>query len=425
MKKKSILCLFLFIITYWASDQIGIGTTSPDDSAQLEIVSTSQGVLIPRMTQAQRLLIAGSARGLLVYQTDASEGFWFFDGSVWRELITSGWSTIGDAGTDSSINYVGTSDSNDLVIVADDNEVMRIEDSQEIGIGIINPEELLHLQGTGPLLRIEDGNEAVGRVLVSNAAGEATWSDYPAGGGGGTGTDNDWAFFPSGTTPDINANLGRNGPAIIGRTTEVIAGVNLQQLLVDDLSNSTRLAIGDVEFIQEGNDRLNFSHRVLPIDHITNGTPQGGVSARRWRRLFATNGVVQTSDESLKDEIYELPYGVKDIMKLKPVSYYWKKELYSDFEIPDDKKEKMYGFIAQDLKKVIPEVVRTYGYVNKNENEPDVYVREEFDRMGVNYQEIIPLLIKAEQEQQERIKKLILENKALKNSLTNYKNSKE
>lgn len=63
------------------SAQTGIGTTSPNASAKLEVASTDKGLLIPRMTSAQRAAIVTPANGLLVYQTDAVLGFYVNTGT--------------------------------------------------------------------------------------------------------------------------------------------------------------------------------------------------------------------------------------------------------------------------------------------------------------------------------------------------------
>lgn len=68
--------------------QVGIGTSNPNSSAQLEVQSTSKGLLLPRMTAAQRAAIQNPAQGLLVYQTDGSIGIYHFDGTHWRSLTT-------------------------------------------------------------------------------------------------------------------------------------------------------------------------------------------------------------------------------------------------------------------------------------------------------------------------------------------------
>ena len=59
--------------------------TAPDPSAMFDIQSTSKGVLIPRMTTAQRTAIASPANGLLVYDIETN-GFWFYNGSTWSDL---------------------------------------------------------------------------------------------------------------------------------------------------------------------------------------------------------------------------------------------------------------------------------------------------------------------------------------------------
>jgi hypothetical protein len=61
--------------------QTGIGTTTPDPSAKLHVASTDKGLLIPRMTLAQRTNISNPANGLMVYQTDDVTGFYVNTGS--------------------------------------------------------------------------------------------------------------------------------------------------------------------------------------------------------------------------------------------------------------------------------------------------------------------------------------------------------
>ena len=69
-----------------AQSNLGINTTSPHASAILDITSTTKGLLIPRMTLAQRNLITSPATGLLVFQTDTKAGFYFYTGSSWHLL---------------------------------------------------------------------------------------------------------------------------------------------------------------------------------------------------------------------------------------------------------------------------------------------------------------------------------------------------
>ncbi len=65
---------------------VGIGTTTPAASAQLDMSSTTKGFLPPRMTAAQRIAISSPAEGLLVYQTDGSKGYYYFISGMWTTL---------------------------------------------------------------------------------------------------------------------------------------------------------------------------------------------------------------------------------------------------------------------------------------------------------------------------------------------------
>lgn len=78
MKHIILLGLFFCITVTTLNAQTGIGTTAPNASAKLEIASTDKGLLIPRMTKAQReaITLTASANGLMVYQTDDLAGFY-------------------------------------------------------------------------------------------------------------------------------------------------------------------------------------------------------------------------------------------------------------------------------------------------------------------------------------------------------------
>ncbi|MDJ0367902.1 hypothetical protein QMK33_22395 [Hymenobacter sp. H14-R3] len=69
-----------------AQNNIGIGTATPNASAALDVSSTTQGLLTPRLTASQRGSIASPATGLLVYQTDGTAGFYFYNGTAWTAL---------------------------------------------------------------------------------------------------------------------------------------------------------------------------------------------------------------------------------------------------------------------------------------------------------------------------------------------------
>jgi hypothetical protein len=95
MKKKiaHLLLLSALVVataTNTKAQSVSIGETefTPNAGAMLEIRSNSKGVLIPRMTYTQRMYIATNAEsaGLMVYQTDQTQGFYYFDGLVWKYI---------------------------------------------------------------------------------------------------------------------------------------------------------------------------------------------------------------------------------------------------------------------------------------------------------------------------------------------------
>lgn len=78
------------------AQNVGINSdaSTPDASAMLDVKATDKGVLIPRMTEAQRNAIASPATGLLIYQTDNAPGFYFNSGTT----TSPAWSVISTGG---------------------------------------------------------------------------------------------------------------------------------------------------------------------------------------------------------------------------------------------------------------------------------------------------------------------------------------
>ena len=95
---KQIFILFV-VFSINANAQTGIGTSTPNASAKLEVAATDKGFLLPRMTAAQRGLIPSPATGLLVYQTDVEAGFYVNTGipvtPVWTR-VNMDWTRTGN-----------------------------------------------------------------------------------------------------------------------------------------------------------------------------------------------------------------------------------------------------------------------------------------------------------------------------------------
>lgn len=71
--------------THSVIGDVGVGAT-PDASSALDVSSTTKGLLLPRMTEAERDAIAAPATSLLIFQTDGTPGFYWYDGANWVTL---------------------------------------------------------------------------------------------------------------------------------------------------------------------------------------------------------------------------------------------------------------------------------------------------------------------------------------------------
>jgi uncharacterized protein (TIGR02145 family) len=83
--------LFLFaalLVIGFSNAQVGIGTNTPNTSAALDITSTSQGFLLPRLTYAQKTAIASPPTGLQVWCTDCGTTgeLQFYNGTIWKAI---------------------------------------------------------------------------------------------------------------------------------------------------------------------------------------------------------------------------------------------------------------------------------------------------------------------------------------------------
>jgi Chaperone of endosialidase len=97
---------------------------------------------------------------------------------------------------------------------------------------------------------------------------------------------------------------------------------------------------------------------------------------------FTNSGMWSGSDARLKKEIHDATHGLTQVLKMHPVTYKWKSGGDETVQL---------GFIAQDIQKIVPEVVHADGRTQM---------------LSINYPALLPVVVKAAQEQQQIIQRL-------------------
>jgi len=98
---------------YNDGSNVMIGTDQVDNSSALTVAASDKGILIPKLTQAQRDAIASPSTALLIFQTDQTPGFYYFDGVEWVGLINTNSTTNNNSGSS------GGSQSDTLIYTVD------------------------------------------------------------------------------------------------------------------------------------------------------------------------------------------------------------------------------------------------------------------------------------------------------------------
>jgi hypothetical protein len=192
LKLFFIVLVIIFFTTLNAFAQVGIGTTefTPDPSSMLEIKSTTKGVLIPRMTTAQRTGISSPANGLLVFDI-TSNSFWYFS-TAWTELSND---EITDADGDTKVEVEKTTDVDEINFTANGTEYMQIVGANgDIKLGnraastdTSGEQNYTKITADGSLsyvgnaTRWDDLKVPVNSVKIKNVTQEGKWEEFKPG----------------------------------------------------------------------------------------------------------------------------------------------------------------------------------------------------------------------------------------------------
>jgi hypothetical protein len=197
------------------------------------------------------------------------------------------------------------------------------------------------------------------------------------------------------TTEGNNYNMTDSG----GRSykVDIVAGFQSNNTYGNGTSGGSAVQVGSIEYLVDGLGELFSNSSLSPLedDEYSAGTP-----AKRWSTIYATGGVSTTSDMNLKTNVRDLTYGLDEILKLKTITFQWKKNSIGKTKIPSNLKKRKIGFSAQQLLEVLPETVETHSWLP---NGNGTYKRVKNNNLGVFYSDIIPVTVKAIQEQQLQI----------------------
>jgi hypothetical protein len=296
------------------------------------------------------------------------------------------------------------------ILWANGAERMRVTSAGLVGIGTTTPDGQLTVVGNGTTL-----SAAAAHINNSNAGGIGLYVNVAS-------TDVAAAFVNSNTTGNaLLAKFFDGGNDII--RFDNYDGEHEGRISVFGTNSNTAggyingdptygIVMGDVTSTGTYTELVNAYHPTTTttafVPWLSNITSCGS-STYLWTAVWATNGAIQTSDETKKENIKPISYGLNEIMNLNPVSFQWK-----------EKSARLgtgtnMGFLAQDLEKVLPDVVVhetiSQQEIDNAKKQKGIDITNA-DTYGVKYSEIIPVLVKAIQEQQAEIENLKAEIKA-------------
>lgn len=191
-------------------------------------------------------------------------------------------------------------------------------------------------------------------------------------------------------------------------------------------SGGTAIALGSIEYIVDGTNELFYEGSGFsPMSDFgadLGASPFSGVT-RRWDDVYADDFITPTNTYSRSSNrtIEIKNRGLAQLMKLNPITYKENTPLNGKKEVPENLKADKLGFDAVELGEIIPEAVKTSDWVSLDESGKRTYVKYE-KPVGVMPYQIIPVTVKAIQEQQAQIEELKEEIKLLKEAIELLKN---
>ena len=361
INKMKKIFLLLCLITYSVQGQVGIGTDTPNTSAKLDVYATNKGFLPPRValtaTNVFEPVIGlsgptelATAAGLLVYNTNSNgtitPGYYFWSGTAWVRLTVptdnannvSGIVAVANGGTGTTTGSITGSGA--LTFSAGGtNQNIYLYPSGTGNVGIANPTPTDKLV-VGSSIAFHDGGDKVIGLGWSPGSGNTIFSGYPA---------------------EIRLEPG-SGRLSFG---------------TDPTSRSEGTAAGVLR-------RMT----ITAAGYVGIGTENPSVKLQVNGDIVA-NSIAGSSDARFKTNINPIVNPLEKVLKLNGITFDWNTEEFSSRAFSE---KRSIGFIAQEVERILPEVVET-------EKTTEGY-------KSVQYDKIVALLVEAIKEQQKQIQLL-------------------
>lgn len=157
--------------------KIGDNPTTIQKSSILELESTRQGLLLPRLTDTAAINLLTPPNGMIIFLSSdqslrlRSNGSWVKIADL--ASATANWSLTGNSGTNPATNFIGTIDGQPLVVRTNNAERLRVDAAGNVGIGQANPTAKLNVDGTVKLENLPAGTTELD-VLVIAADGSVS-----------------------------------------------------------------------------------------------------------------------------------------------------------------------------------------------------------------------------------------------------------
>lgn len=171
-KKIYILLIYSLITAFSVKAQIGIGTSFPSASSELDIYSTNKGILVPRVNLSVDLSspnpVINPAEGIIIFNigTNQTQGFYYWNGTSWKLLKSPSGNDLSgsSASTDNAMarfdGVTGKLIQSSNALISDNGSVTGLNNISTNGLKLTT-------------------NPATGLQMVSDASGNASWQGAP------------------------------------------------------------------------------------------------------------------------------------------------------------------------------------------------------------------------------------------------------